>query len=125
MILSLHKNECANNNKLPKLKLVKNKHTYKNKSAADKPAWNKQTESVKSSSTLRDLKLDPVWKQIGQITVNGTPMTIGATTTKKEGNLNMSQVTPTLEMEMAEMEGIPIEMTTRDTATGHQVSQVC
>src|SRR3954449_3546232 len=73
MSLYLHKNYFDNN------KLIKNKHIYKNKSAAVKPTWNKQTKSVKSSSTLRDLKLDTIWKQIGKITVNGTPMTICAT----------------------------------------------
>ena len=74
-----------------------------NKSANDKPTWSKQTENGNSSSTLRDLNIKfLVHKQIEKITVNGTLMTIGATTTGQEGNLNMSQVTQTLETTMEE-----------------------
>src|SRR4051812_27719296 len=107
MILSLHKN-YFDNNKLPKLKLGKTKST------AVKRTWNKQTKSVASSSTLRDLKLSHKWKKIEKITVNGTPMIIGATRTVQEENLNMSQVNTTPEMAMADMEETPIEMTTHD-----------
>src|SRR4051812_38646276 len=95
MILYLHKNYFDNN------KLIKNKHIYKNKSAAVKTTWNKQTKSVASSSTLRDLKLNLILKQIEKITFNDIPMTIVATTTENEENLNMSQVNTTPEMAMA------------------------
>src|SRR4051795_2899289 len=95
MILSLHKN-YFDSNKLPKLKLGKTKGT------AIKRTWNKQTKSVASSSTLRDLKLYGIWKKIEKITVNGTPMTIGATTSTQEENLHMSQVNPTPAMAMAD-----------------------
>src|SRR4051794_406939 len=84
-----------------------------------KRTWNKQTKSVASSSTVRDLKLNHKWKKIEKITVNATPMTIGATTTAQEENLNMSQVNTTPAMAMADMEEIPIEMTTSDTGIEH------
>src|SRR3954470_14364494 len=118
MILSLHKN-YFDNNMLPKLKPGKTKGT------AIKRTWNKQTKSVASSSTVRDLKLNHKWKKIEKITVNATPMTIGATTTAQEENLNMSKVNTTPAMKMSDMEEIPIEMTTGDTGIEHQVSQVC
>src|SRR4051812_42766276 len=112
MILSLHKN-YFDNNMLPKLKPGKTKGT------AIKRTWNKQTKSVASSSTVRDLKLNHKWKKIEKITVNATPMTIGATTTAQEENHNMSQVNTTPAMAMADMEEIPIEMTTSDTGIEH------
>src|SRR4051794_14202401 len=118
MILYLHKN-YFDNHKPPKLKLDKTKST------AVKRTWNKKTKSVASSSTLRDLKLNHKWKKIEKIIINGTPMKIGATTTAQEENLHMSQVNTTLAMAMADMEEIPIEMTTGDTGIEHQVSQVC
>ena len=63
--------------------------------------------------------------KIEKITVNGTLMITGATTTGQEGNRNMNQVTQAPEMMMAELEKITTTMTGRATATVHQVSPVC